>query len=183
LSSGRGPARPVGDPVPIDGGFREPVNRDDTWRLSGSTAVEEAPSGGSTLNISGAASRATYRLPGGPGLYLVETEVWTAGPTMGRVTVKCADADGADLVKQTAASPEAGTAGAWQAVAAAVLCPEGTTSLAIVLDRRGDDVTSFRDVTLHASPTDYPTAPPLDEEELEAADDEGAEPTDEELTE
>lgn len=100
---------------------------------------------------------------------------------IGRVTLECADADGADLVKQTAMSAEAGTTGGWQPIAAVILCLEGTTSLAIVLDCHGGDAASFQDITRRGSLTDYPTASPISEEELKA--DEDNEPTDEELAE
>lgn len=168
----------VGAMIPIDSGFRQPVNRDDTWRLTGFTTVEETPEGVSTLTISGPASRATYRLPGGPGLYLVETQVRTAGPAVGRVTIKCVSAGEEDLVKRTAMSAAGGTAEDWQHIGVVILSPKGTESLAIVLDRRGDDVVGFQDVTLRGSSTRYPTAPPIGGAEAEDKD----EATDEEVS-
>jgi uncharacterized membrane protein len=133
------------------------------WTFAGtSSPTGEVESGEFTVTLDRPSSRATLVLPaGGPALYVVQAEVWSQGngsqAGVGRMSLRCFSSMGDVLARRTTAAASDDVHGASTSIGAAVLCPEGTASIKLVLHRDdlGSSVT-FGDVEIQRFEPAYP---------------------------
>lgn len=135
------PGAVLGTPVYIGNGFADERH----WRLSPSAEIGDgAMTRDSPLSLTEDRARAIAPIDGGAGLYTLDIQAARTGGTSGRGTVKCLSAEGEELAKRTASPVGGPTSGEWIDFSVAVICPGGTASVAIVLDRRGAEIATFQ---------------------------------------
>lgn len=138
-----------GGPIPV-----ADLGNEEAWHLGGDTTLLRPPGAeGGTIQLDEDHARAAFAVAGGAGLYAVESRVQVEGPGTGRLSLKCLAADEAVLWQYTvAAQPDPAETG-YRSIAAAVVCPEGTAEVVVILDRRGEGGVRFQKVRLqHGSP-------------------------------
>jgi hypothetical protein len=92
-----------------------------------------------------------------PGLYTLEVRVGAhAEDTEAEAHLTCRAADGRELREFTRSDVGIDAAGGEALLRVAVLCPTGTTALAIDLVRRGPSIVSFGDPQIYESPAGVP---------------------------
>lgn len=131
------PGAVLGAPVDIGAGFAESGR----WRISSSADLD--PASANVLRLIDDRSRATISVPGEAGLYTLDVRIGRDSTESGRATIKCQSDQGDDLAKRTVTGAEFAPGAEWIDAAVAVFCPDGTSTVSIVLDRRGVESATF----------------------------------------
>jgi hypothetical protein len=124
------------------------------WRFSNNVAPGWDPdTSGSTIELGQPESQAKLTLTGSQNvLYTVQSEIWTVGngpwAGIGRMSLSCLSAAGDVLTRPTTRATSDDHNGAWTPAATAVLCPEGTTSIEVILSRAGNGPVAFKNIRI-----------------------------------
>jgi dolichyl-phosphate-mannose-protein mannosyltransferase len=141
-------ARPnakLGEEVRIDPTFGVAPGGADGWRISGKRVPNEDSESGQVLGFAGDRGSATYSYSSGAsGLFSVDLE-WRAEPEKAKATVKCIGEDGT-ILASASATPGESDGTVFQPVRLAALCPRETSSIELVLQKRGSGEVEFRGV-------------------------------------
>lgn len=144
------PGADLGEVIANNGDFIIGGDHPAGWSVSGTFRVEEDPTGGRRLVLpdDGEVQAATQRVIGASaGIYTVTIDATAKKPALLDASLHCLGADGSELdaARQDAtfASREKPTT-----LMFGVLCPEGTTSVRVIIQRGGSGDLSLDKVTL-----------------------------------
>jgi 4-amino-4-deoxy-L-arabinose transferase-like glycosyltransferase len=145
------PGADLGDSVAINGAFAGDGTSPSGWTLptDGPVTVDETI-GSLTIHVSDDPITVSQRLDGiSPGLYVFEVEVLGGSGEAAGATVQCLSAEGGVLAENAHPEEEPAVEGVEpSALRPAVLCPEGTSSAALMLTSTGESAVTYRNARL-----------------------------------